>query len=36
MPHQFANLHAHSYYSFLDGLADPEDMGKRAVEVGSR
>ena len=36
MPHQFANLHAHSYYSFLDGLADPEDMCRRAVEVGSR
>lgn len=36
MPHQFANLHAHSYYSFLDGLADPEGMCARAVETGSR
>lgn len=34
--HEFANLHAHSFYSFLDGLADPEDMCARSVEVGSR
>lgn len=36
MPHQFANLHAHSHYSFLDGLADPDDMCARAAEIGSR
>lgn len=36
VPHNFANLHAHSYYSFLDGLADPDGMCARSVEVGSK
>lgn len=35
MSHQFANLHCHSYYSFLDGLASPSDMCDRMKEIGS-
>lgn len=34
--HEFANLHCHSYYSFLDGLASPSDICDRALEIGSK
>lgn len=30
----FAELHAVSNYSFLRGASDPEEMVKRAVELG--
>lgn len=29
----YAELHCHSYYSFLDGVSSPEDLVKRASEV---
>ncbi len=31
----FVHLHAHSYYSLLDGLSSPEAYVKKAVEQGS-
>ncbi len=30
----YAPLHSHSYYSLLDGLCSPQDMAKRASEIG--
>nr|WP_084648538.1 error-prone DNA polymerase [Acidipropionibacterium thoenii] len=30
----YAELHCHSYYSFLDGASSPEDLVCRAVELG--
>ncbi|MDN6624100.1 MAG: error-prone DNA polymerase [Acidipropionibacterium jensenii] len=30
----YAELHCHSYYSFLDGASSPEDLVRRAVELG--
>lgn len=30
----FADLHAHSHFSFLDGASSPEDMVARAAELG--
>lgn len=30
----YAELHCHSYYSFLDGASSPEDLVSRAVELG--
>ena len=30
----FVNLHVHSEYSVLDGLAHPEDLARRAKELG--
>ena len=29
----YAELHAHSYFSFLDGVSSPEDMGAEAVRL---
>jgi DNA-directed DNA polymerase III PolC len=31
MPEKFAHLHAHSYYSFLEGLASPAELVQAAV-----
>ena len=33
-PAQYAELHAHSNYSFLDGASHPEDLVDRALELG--
>ncbi|RRD29100.1 error-prone DNA polymerase [Actinomyces bowdenii] len=33
-PHRYAELHAHSAYSFLDGANEPEDLAAAAVELG--
>src|SRR5690242_8614700 len=33
MPH-YAELHAHSYYSLLDGASEPQELVRRAVELG--
>ena len=30
----FINIHNHSTFSMLDGLASPEDMVKKAKEIG--
>ena len=32
--HRYAELHAHSAYSFLDGANEPEDLVAAAVELG--
>lgn len=32
--HRYAELHAHSAYSFLDGANEPEDLAAAAVELG--
>ena len=32
--HRYAELHAHSAYSFLDGANEPEDLVASAVELG--
>src|SRR5450759_5586499 len=32
--HRYAELHAASSFSFLDGASDPEDLVARAVELG--
>lgn len=31
----YAPLHAHSFFSLLDGLTDPKDMVRRAIQVGA-
>ncbi|ERH22496.1 DNA polymerase III, alpha subunit [Actinomyces johnsonii F0542] len=32
--HRYAELHAHSAYSFLDGANEPDDLASAAVELG--
>ena len=32
--HCYAELHAHSVYSFLDGANEPDDLASAAVELG--
>ena len=32
--HRYAELHAHSVYSFLDGANEPDDLASAAVELG--
>ena len=32
--HRYAELHAHSAYSFLDGANEPDDLAAAAVELG--
>ena len=32
--HRYAELHAHSAYSFLDGANEPEALAAAAVELG--
>ena len=32
--HRYAELHAHSAYSFLDGANEPDDLATAAVELG--
>ena len=32
--HRYAELHAHSTYSFLDGANEPDDLASAAVELG--
>ena len=32
--HRYAELHAHSAYSFLDGVNEPDDLASAAVEIG--
>ena len=32
--HRYAELHAHSAYSFLDGVNEPDDLASAAVELG--
>ncbi len=32
--YRYAELHAHSAYSFLDGANDPEDLARAAAELG--
>ena len=32
----YAELHAHSHYSFLDGASSPEDMVAQAARLGLR
>ena len=32
--HRYAELHAHSAYSFLDGANEPEDLVAAAAELG--
>ena len=32
--HRYAELHAHSAYSFLDGAIEPDDLASSAVELG--
>ena len=34
MPNNFAELHSHSNFSFLDGASTVEDLCERAVELG--
>ncbi|MDO4243448.1 MAG: error-prone DNA polymerase [Actinomyces sp.] len=34
LTHRYAELHAHSAYSFLDGANEPEDLAAAAVELG--
>lgn len=34
MTHRYAELHAHSAYSFLDGANEPEDLAAAAVGLG--
>lgn len=34
MTESFVHLHAHSYYSFLDGASSPEHLARRAAELG--
>ena len=30
----YAELHAHSHFSFLDGASSPEDMARQAARLG--
>ena len=30
----FAHLHLHTTYSFLDGMVRPRELGKRCAELG--
>ena len=32
--HAYAELHAHSYFSLLDGVSTPEALAGRAAELG--
>ena len=32
--HRYAELHAHSAYSFLDGANESDDLASAAVELG--
>ena len=32
--HRYAELHAHSTYSFLDGANEPDDLASAAIELG--
>ena len=32
--HRYAELHAHSNFSFLDGASHPEALVERAAELG--
>ena len=34
MRHQYAELHCHSSFSFLDGASNPEELAYRAKEIG--
>ncbi|RJF44852.1 DNA polymerase III subunit alpha [Actinomyces sp. 2119] len=34
MTHRYAELHAHSAYSFLDGANEPEDLVQAAMDLG--
>src|SRR5712692_3069309 len=34
MPVPFTHLHVHSYYSFLEGLASPEELARAAAADG--
>ena len=31
---EYAELHAHSYFSLLDGVSSPEDLVERAAALG--
>ena len=31
---EYAELHCHSYYSFLNGTSSPAELAERAVELG--
>src|SRR5918911_798513 len=33
---EYAELHAHTNFSLLDGTSDPEDMARQAVALGLR
>jgi error-prone DNA polymerase len=34
MPDRYAELHAHSSFSFLDGASAPDELAERAAEIG--
>nr|WP_194948018.1 hypothetical protein [Actinomyces trachealis] len=36
MSHHYADLHAHSAYSFLDGANEPADLVRAAAHLGGR